>query len=52
MNIVLGWMLVFALDGGVPLTAEDREVIENLELLQDLDSAVDLELFEELAVER
>ncbi|MDP3155832.1 MAG: hypothetical protein Q8N23_24385 [Archangium sp.] len=52
MSSVLGWVLVFALDGGVQLTAEDREVIENLELLQDLDSAADLELLEELAVER
>ena len=52
MSLVLGWMVMFALDGGVRLTAEDREVIENLELLQNLDSAADLELLEELAVER
>lgn len=52
MSFVLGWMLTFALDGGVQLTAEDREVVENLELLQNLDSAADLELLEVLAVER
>jgi hypothetical protein len=53
MNTVLTGLLMFALDGGtVQLSPEDREVIENLELLQDLDSAADLELLEELAVER
>ena len=41
--------LMFALDGGtIELTPEDREVIENLELLQNLDSAADLELLEEI----
>lgn len=53
--VVLGWVVLFALDGGtalVQLSPEDREVIENLELLQDLDSAADLALLEELAVER
>ena len=30
------------------LSAEDQEVVDNLELLQELDSAADLELLEEL----
>ncbi len=53
MNTVLTCFLMLALDGGVvELSPEDREVIENLELLQNLDSAADLELLEELAVEK
>lgn len=53
MRSVLTCFLFFALDGGaVVLSPEDREVIENLELLQDFDSAADLELLEELSVER
>lgn len=53
MSTLLGWMLLLALDGGTaPLSAEDREVIDNLELLQELDSAADLELMQELTVER
>jgi hypothetical protein len=54
MNTVLTAFLLFALDGGVvmDLSPEDKEVIENLELLQNLDSAADLELLEELSVER
>lgn len=54
MSTVLTCFLMFALDGGVvmELSPEDQEVIENLELLQNLDSAADLELLEELAVER
>lgn len=57
---LLGFVLLWALDGGVPLldagvaflTAEDQEVVDNLELLQELDSAADLELLQELTVER
>lgn len=52
-------MLLFSLDGGTPpspprpLPLEtDQEVIENLELLQNLDGAADLELLEELSLER
>ncbi len=57
MTAVLTAFLLFAFDGGVdagvaPLSPEDKEVIENLELLQNLDSAADLELLEELSVER
>ncbi|MFP2896444.1 hypothetical protein, partial [Corallococcus sp. 4LFB] len=32
-----------------PLTDEDREVVENLELLESLDAAADLEVLLELA---
>ena len=49
------WLLLFALDAGVLLdagarvvTAEDQEVIDELELLQNFDSVQDLELFESL----
>jgi hypothetical protein len=51
MSTLLAWTLLLALDGGVippPLTPEDREVVDNLELLQDLESAADLELMQEL----
>ena len=49
MSSVLTLFLMFALDGGtIELTPEDREVVENLELLQNLDSAADLELLEEI----
>jgi hypothetical protein len=52
------WALLAALDGGVPTppppkpSDADQEVIENLELLQNLDGASDLELLEELSLER
>jgi hypothetical protein len=54
---VLTLMLLLAFDGGVDsgsrlLTAEDQEVVDNLELLQNLDSASDLELLEELSLDR
>lgn len=60
MSTVLAWTLLLALDGGTALldagvrmlSAEDREVVDNLELLQEFDSAADLELLQELAVER
>jgi hypothetical protein len=52
MSTLLAWALLLALDGGVPdagvRPAEDQEVIDNLELLQNLDSAADLELLQEL----
>ncbi|MFB1482849.1 hypothetical protein [Corallococcus sp. RDP092CA] len=35
-----------------PLTDEDREVVENLELLESLDAAADLEVLLELADEK
>ncbi|GMU04325.1 hypothetical protein [Corallococcus caeni] len=35
-----------------PLTDEDREVVENLELLESLDAAADLEVLLELADEQ
>jgi hypothetical protein len=37
--------------GGPELSAEDREVVENLELLESLDEAEDLELLLELSQE-
>lgn len=54
MSSVIGWLVVLALDAGVVdagarwLSAEDQEVVENLELLQELESAADLELLNEL----
>lgn len=54
MPLVLAVLL--ALDGGVPApppqAGADQEVIDNLELLENLDGAVDLELLEELSLER
>lgn len=59
MSSLLVWVLFFALDGGTPLdagkvtlSAEDQEVVDNLELLQNLDSAADLDLLQELSVDR
>lgn len=56
MSKLLVCALMLALDGGAPpprqLSDEDKELIENLELLQDLDQATDLELLQELSVER
>lgn len=54
MNLVMAWVVLLALDGGVDagVLHEDQEVIDNLELLQNLDSAADLELLQELSVER
>jgi hypothetical protein len=60
--LMLAWWL--AIDGGatvapdasVPLdralSAEDLEVVKNLELLENLDSTADLELLEELSLSR
>lgn len=60
--LVVAW--VFAVDGGTPapdasspaprpaLSAEDLEVVKNLELLENLDSASELELLQELSFER
>lgn len=54
-------MVMLSLDGGTPPPTPppppqhaeaDQEVIENLELLQNLDGAADLELLEELSLER
>ncbi|MDP1822651.1 MAG: hypothetical protein Q8L48_05400 [Archangium sp.] len=54
MTTVLAWALLLALDGGsdAGMSHEDQEVIDNLELLQNLDSAADLELLQELSVDR
>lgn len=57
---VFALLLCAALDGGTPLldaglrllSAEDQEVVDNLELLQELDSAADLELLQDLSDER
>ena len=50
MTTALAWALLLALDGGADggLSPEDQEVIDNLELLQNLDSAADLELLQEM----
>lgn len=59
--MVVGWLL--ALDGGVALkpdasvekkalSAEDLEVVKNLELLENMDSSSDLELLQELSLDR
>ncbi len=54
MNLVLAWAVLLALDGGVDagVPPEDQEVIDNLELLQNFDSAADLELLQELSLEK
>jgi hypothetical protein len=56
------WAVLRTLDGGVPappppkppvvLTDADREVVENLDVLENLDGAADLELLEELSLDR
>jgi hypothetical protein len=52
------WAVLLALDGGVPAPPPpkaadaDQELIDNLELLENLDGAADLELLEELSLER
>lgn len=55
--LLLAWLA--AVDGGVPplapgpkLSDDDAELLKNLDLLQTFDEAVDLELLEELSVER
>jgi hypothetical protein len=60
--MVVGWLL--ALDGGVALkpdasqpapkalSAEDLEVVKNLELLENMESSSDLELLQELSLDR
>lgn len=58
--LVMLWVL--ALDAGVTVTpattpavalsAEDLEVVKNLELLENLDSSTELELLQELSLER
>lgn len=41
------------IDAGVKLLSpEDQEVVDNLELLENMDSAADFELLNELTVER
>ena len=54
MNLVMAWVVLLALDGGADagVRPEDQEVIDNLELLQNLESAADLELLQELSLER
>ena len=51
--LLLAWLA--AVDGGTPppkLSAEEAEMIKHLELLQAFDEAKDLEMLEELSVER
>ena len=59
MTWLLAWAVVFAADGGdgghtsaQRLSVEDQEVVENLSLLQELEGAQDLDLLQELSVER
>ena len=68
MTALLTALLTLALDGGVPhadkpkpreapkarlvLSREDEEVAANMELLEHLDAMGDLELMQELSVER
>ncbi len=50
MNSVVVLGLLLALDGGQSMmTREDLEVVDNLELLQEFESAADLEVLNELA---
>ena len=54
--LLLAWLA--AVDGGTPpsaqkpLSPEDAELLKHLELLESFDEAKDLELLEELSVER
>ncbi|MFT3713985.1 MAG: hypothetical protein QM817_40505 [Archangium sp.] len=56
---VLALAMLLAFDAGVVidagvklLSAEDQEVVDNLELLENMDSAADFELLNELTLER
>lgn len=56
---VLALALLAAFDAGVVIDAgirllspEDQEVVDNLELLENMDSAADFDLLNELTVER
>jgi len=63
-TLLLAWML--SMDGGAATTPvkapptqtapalsdEDKEVVQHLELLESLDAASDLDMLEELSVER
>jgi len=57
VSVVLLWALLAALDGGAPPrvvappSAEDAEVVNNLELLEHLDESTDLELLHELSAD-
>ncbi len=63
MNLLV-LVAVLTLDGGTPdasvpahaattkLSEEDRELVENLDLLQNLEGAPDLELLQDLSLER
>lgn len=53
--LLLAWLA--AVDGGAPtpkpqLTAEDAELLKHLDMLESFDEVKDLELLEELSVER
>lgn len=56
MNELLLLTTLRALDGGTrapaPLSPEDEELVKDLELLENLDGAGDLELLQELSVDR
>ncbi len=59
MTVLLHLVVSLALDGGLTPTAagakpglEDLEVVENLDLLENLESSADFELLQELSVER
>lgn len=61
LSLVVAW--VVSMDGGVAvksdaavaqreLSAEDLEVVKELELLENLDSSIELELLQELSLDR
>jgi hypothetical protein len=66
VSALLALVWLAAVDGGLPvapppppppakkatLSAEDAEVLQNLELLEHMDEAKDLEMLQELSVER
>ncbi len=57
MSVLLLLTFMLRADGGVPApppkpAADDKEVVQNLELLELLDETSEYELLEELSVER
>jgi hypothetical protein len=54
VSFILFLTLLLHADGGVPATVkpDDKEVVQNLELLELLDETSEYELLQELSVER
>lgn len=57
MSLILFLTFLLHADGGIPKAAavkpaDDKEVVQNLELLELLDETSDFDLLEELSVER